>query len=121
MAVTKTHPFQAIESALENNIINIGENRIQEVEKKIKENFLPQKLKLHFIGHLQTNKAKKAVSIFDYIQTVDSIKLAQKINSSAKKINKKQKIFLQINIANQTEKPGFLTSKIISSAQEIDK
>lgn len=82
---------------------------------------MPQKLKLHFIGSLQTNKAKKAVSIFDYIQTVDSIKLAEKINSSANKINKKQKIFLQINIANQKEKSGFLTSKIINSAQEIEK
>ena len=80
---------------------------------------MPSHLRLHFIGNLQRNKAKKAVAIYDYIQTVDSIGLAEKINSSARDIQKTQKVFLQINIADKKDKKGFLTSEIISASEKI--
>ena len=93
---------------------------MQETEIKLKKNLKPKEVKIHFIGHLQKNKAKKAVLLYDCIQTVDSIKLAQKINIEAEKLNKKQDIFLQINIGNKKEKHGFFTAEAISSAAEIE-
>ena len=67
---------------------------------------------LHFLGHLQKNKVRKAVKIYDYIQTVDSLSLAKKINKIAEEENKIQKIFLQINIGNLENRNGFLTKEI---------
>ena len=107
IAVTKTFAYSAIQEAYDNKVYNIGENKIQELENKIKDKVLPEKAKIHFIGKLQSNKAKKAVSLCDYIQTVDSIKLAQKINKYAKKISKKQNIYIQINIGRDNKKQGF--------------
>ena len=108
IAVTKTFSHSAIQEAFDNKVYNIGENKIQELENKIKNKIIPEKLKIHFIGKLQSNKAKKAVLFCDYIQTVDSIKLAQKINNYAKKISKKQNIYIQINIGNDSKKQGLL-------------
>ena len=80
VAVTKTHAFSAIKSAAQNGIVNIGENRVQETEEKLQNQTRPLNIKIHFIGHLQKNKARKAVQLYDYIQTVDSISLAKRIN-----------------------------------------
>tara|TARA_B100000287_G_scaffold430396_1_gene485566 strand:- start:591 stop:1211 length:621 start_codon:yes stop_codon:yes gene_type:complete len=120
IAVTKNHPFSAIEKALENNIFNIGENRVQETEKKIKGKILPPETKLHLIGHLQKNKVRKAVKIYDYIQTVDSLSLAKKIDKISLEYKKVQKILLQINIGNKSDRKGFLTSEIKEAAEEIN-
>ena len=120
IAVTKNHPFSAIEIALENNIFNIGENRVQETEKKIKGKILPPETKLHLIGHLQKNKVRKAVKIYDYIQTVDSLSLAKKIDKISLEYKKVQKILLQINIGNKSDRKGFLTSEIKEAAEEIN-
>ena len=119
MAVTKTHPFSAIKSAAQNGIVNIGENRVQETEEKLQNQTKPPNIKIHFIGHLQKNKAKKAVQIYDYIQTVDSLSLAEKINRIAEEENKNQKVFLQINIGNKKNKYGFLTGEIEKAAITI--
>ena len=119
VAVTKNHPFSAIETALENNIFNIGENRVQETEKKLEGKILPPKTKLHLIGHLQKNKVRKAVKIYDYIQTVDSITLAKKINKTSFEYKKIQKILLQINIGNKESRKDFLTSEIELAAEKI--
>jgi len=75
---------------------------------------------LHLIGHLQKNKVRKAVKIYDYIQTVDSLNLAKKINKIAKEENKIQKIFLQINIGNVENRHGFLTKEIEIAANAIN-
>ena len=75
---------------------------------------------LHLIGHLQKNKVKKAVKIYDYIQTVDSLALAKKINKTAKEENKVQKIFLQINIGNLKNRHGFLTGEIEIAANIVN-
>ena len=119
IAVTKNQPYAAITSALKNQIYNIGENRVQELEKKIKEKEIPETVKIHFIGRLQKNKAKKAVLLCDYIQSVDSIELAKEINKQAKKIKKKQKIYLQINIGKDIKKTGFIKQKVKEAVKEI--
>ena len=93
IAVTKTQPFSSILSAYENQIFDIGENKIQELELKIKNQTIPKKIKIHFIGRLQTNKVKKAVKLCNYIQSVNSFRLLKKINNEAQKINKIHNIF----------------------------
>ena len=87
--------------------IDYGENKVQEAVEKwteIKKN--KKKIKLHMIGKLQTNKVKFAVKIFDYIHSVDSEKLAKKIADEQLKVNKKIKIFLQVNIGDENQKSG---------------
>ena len=76
---------------------------------------------LHFIGRLQSNKARKAGQIFDVIQTVDSIKLAKRLNIISAEINKLQKIYLQVNIGNDPKKQGFSPEEIIDSAKEASE
>ena len=120
-AVTKTLSCQAIESAYKNNLLIIGENKIQETIQKTKQFKKPKKLKLHFIGHLQSNKIKKAVNIYDVIQTVDSEKLAIKINRCAKEQNKNQKIFIQINISKNQKQFGITKEKTQTLINKIIK
>ena len=121
IAVTKTLNYGAIKAAYKNNIFNIGESKIQEIEKKIQKKQKLENLKIHLIGHLQTNKAKKAVLLCDYIQSVDSIKIAAKINKEASLINKIQKIYLQINIGEDDKKYGFSANQIFSKCDQIIK
>jgi len=120
IAVTKTFPFSAIQSAYNNNIFIIGENRVQETIDKISHQTLPNNLELHLIGHLQSNKVKKAINIFDVIQTVDSLKLAHKINNAACEMNKIQRIYIQINTGNDNAKFGFNNEEVINVAKEIN-
>ena len=110
VAVTKDRSIDEIQQIIDADIKHIGENKIQEAEEKlllIKKNNPNTTLIKHFIGHLQSNKIKKAVELFDVIQSVDSIKLAEKINSEAEKQSKQIKIMLQINIGNEQQKHGF--------------
>lgn len=120
IAVTKGFSVQAITSAISNNIYDIGENKVQEFFNKTKK-LKKQKIHSHLIGHLQTNKIKKAVQIFNTIQTIDSIKLATKLNEHLIHINKKKHIFIQINIGNDSSKFGFLPEKIFSKIEKIEK
>lgn len=105
LAVTKTHPPKKIKEAIKLGIKQIGENRVQEAEEKIKQ--LPTTIETHFIGRLQSNKINKALALFDVIQTVDSFQLAEKINQKSQERNKQQRIFCQINIGNDPHKGGF--------------
>ena len=93
IAVTKTQPIQAAEEALLHNITNIGENKIQEIEQKYINFKQRKKITLHMIGHLQSNKIKKAVKLVDVIQTVESIKTISKIQKEAKKNKQNTKDF----------------------------
>jgi len=92
--------------------IHFGENKIQEAEdkwEKVKKN---TNLQLHMIGKLQTNKAKRAVSLFEYIHSLDNEKLASKINQYEKELNKKIKLFIQINIADESQKSGIKLNEL---------
>ena len=113
IAVSKTFKIDKILPLIEHGHINYGENKVQEAVEKwseVKKN--NSKLKLHMIGKLQTNKVKYAVQIFDYIHSVDSEKLAKKIADEQNKINKKIKIFLQVNIGNEDQKSGVNTIQV---------
>ena len=124
IAVSKTFGIDKILPLIDHGHIDFGENKVQEAVEKwsnIKEKNTA--IKLHMIGKLQTNKVKFAVQIFDYIHSVDSEKLAKKIAKEQLKINRKIKIFLQINIGNEDQKSGLPKSeinKIVSYCKEID-
>ena len=107
IAVSKTFKIDKILPLIEHGHLDYGENKVQEAIEKwteVKKN--NSNLKLHMIGKLQTNKVKFAVQIFDYIHSVDSEKLAKKIADEQNKINKKIKIFLQVNIGDENQKSG---------------
>ena len=107
IVVTKKFTFDKIKPLLENNHKHFGENKIQEAEEKwtSAKNFY-KNIKLHMIGKLQSNKAKKAVKLFDYIHALDSYKLASKISQYEKELNKKIKIFVQVNLGDEMQKSG---------------
>ena len=107
IAVSKTFPIDEIEPLLNHGHIHFGENKVQEAVDKwtnIKPNF--QNLKLHMIGKLQTNKVKYVIPLFDYIHSLDNLKLAEKISQEQTKKNKYLKIFIQVNIGNEDQKNG---------------
>ena len=107
IAVSKTFSFDQIEPLINSGHVHFGENKVQEALEKWgnkKDSF--KDLKLHMIGKLQTNKVKYAVSLFDYIHSLDSIKLAEKISIEQKKINRNLKIFIQVNLGNEDQKSG---------------
>ena len=107
IAVSKTFKIDKISPLIEHGHIDYGENKVQEaIEKWTEIKRINLKIKLHMIGKLQTNKVKFAVKIFDYIHSVDSEKLAKKIADEQNKINKKIKIFLQVNIGDEIQKSG---------------
>ena len=107
IAVSKTFSTDKILPLIEYGHIDFGENKVQEaVEKWTDIKKTKSEIKLHMIGKLQTNKVKFAVQIFDYIHSVDSQKLAKKIMDEQKKVNKKVKIFLQVNIGDESQKSG---------------
>ena len=107
IAVSKTFKMDHISHIVNFGHTHFGENKVQEAQEKwstIKEK--NQSIKLHMIGKLQSNKVKNALKIFDFIHSVDSKKLAQKISIEQKNLNKKIEIFLQVNLANETQKSG---------------
>ena len=107
IAVSKTFGIKDILPLIDYGHIDFGENKIQEAVDKWSQIKLTKKeIKLHMIGKLQSNKVKQAVNLFDYIHSLDSIKLAQKISTEQKKFNKKIKLFIQINIGNEDQKSG---------------
>ena len=107
IAVSKTFSLDKILPIIESGHLHFGENKVQEAETKWV-NFKKQNtdIKLHMVGKLQSNKAKKAVEIFDYIHSLDNLKLAEKIGYFAKKLNKKTKLFIQVNLGNEQQKSG---------------
>lgn len=104
VAVTKNHGVPAIKEALDAGILAIGENRVQEARMKFQE--IGNCVQWHLIGHLQTNKVKQAIPLFDLIHSVDSENLALEINRIAEKHKKRQKVLLQLNISGETSKFG---------------
>jgi pyridoxal phosphate enzyme (YggS family) len=107
LAVTKNQPSTAIRELINQGHRLFGENRVQEAYQKwpaLKEEF--PDVKLHLIGHLQTNKVKDAIALFDAIQTLDNFKLAEKLVSEEYKQRKKLKYFIEINIGEEPQKYG---------------
>ena len=123
IAVSKTFKIDKILPLIDHGHIDFGENKVQEAIEKwseIKKN--NSAIKLHMIGKLQTNKVKFAVKLFDYIHSVDSEKLAKKIANEQNKLNKKIKIFLQVNIGEENQKSGINKNDVrhlVSYCKEI--
>ena len=113
IAVSKTFPMSEINPLIENGQIHFGENKVQEaIDKWSDIKKLNENLKLHMIGKLQTNKVKHVVPLFDYIHSLDNIKLAEKIASEQIKKNRNLKIFIQVNIGNEPQKAGLNISDL---------
>jgi len=112
VAATKNRDINQIKEAVEAGISIIGENRVQEARKKIA--FLGSDRKTwHFIGHLQTNKAKSAVELFQLIQSVDSQRLIEAINQGALKLDKKIDVLIEINLTGDPKKYGLVPSEVL--------
>ena len=124
IAVSKTFKIDHINPLIEHGHIHFGENKVQEALEKwngIKVN--NNRVRLHMIGKLQTNKVKFAVKLFDFIHSLDSEKLAKKISDEQKKINKRLKLFIQINIGSEDQKSGISLKNVYDFAnycKELD-
>jgi len=113
IAVSKTFKINKILPLIEHGHLDFGENKIQEAVDKWSDTKLRNPdIKLHMIGKLQTNKVKFAVKLFDYIHSVDTEKLAKRIADEQKKINKKIKIFIQVNIGDEEQKSGIKKTEV---------
>lgn len=106
MAVSKTHPAEAICEAAEAGLTLFGENRVQEFESK--RSALWDGLEVHLIGHLQSNKAAKAAAIFSAIDTVDSLRLMERLNEAARQLNRRLPVLLEIKLSAEAAKTGFV-------------
>ncbi len=122
VAISKTFPLNKILPLINFGHLNFGENKVQEAVSKwtdIKKDF--NNIKLHFVGKLQTNKVKYALPLFDYIHSLDTIKLAEKIANEQQKKNFKPKIFIQVNIGKETQKNGVEIDKLEQFYSECKK
>jgi len=105
LAVTKTIEPERVEQALEAGVTTFGESKMQEAKQKIP--LVSSRARWHLIGHLQTNKARDAVDLFELIHSVDSVKLASEINRWAERAGKTQRILLEVNVSGEASKFGF--------------
>ena len=113
IAVSKTFSLDKIQPLIDYGHLHFGENKVQEaVDKWTKIKDVNTDLKLHMIGKLQTNKVKYVIPLFDYIHSLDNLKLAEKISKEQKKKNKFLKIFIQINIGNESQKSGIKSTDL---------
>jgi hypothetical protein len=120
IAVSKTMPAEIVQQAIEAGVTDLGENYIQEARDKI--NSLARfPANWHFIGHLQSNKAKYAVRMFDLIHSVDSLKLAQELDRHAKRNGKIQPVLVQVNVAKEDSKSGVYLENTLRLLVEISR
>ena len=118
VAVTKTRTVEEIKKAIDAGVNCIGENKVQEAQEKFPS--LP-KVEKHMIGHLQRNKVKTAVELFDMIQSVDSLKIAKEISKRCEAINKVMPILIEVNIGNEESKYGIKPEDIKEFIKEISQ
>ncbi len=117
VAVTKTHPASVIQTAVASGLHNIGESKVQEADEKITE--LGQVARFHMVGHLQTNKVKRAVQLFDVIQSVDTLKLANEINKEAGKAELEVEVLVQVNCSGESQKYGIAPGEALDLCRTI--
>jgi pyridoxal phosphate enzyme (YggS family) len=119
LAVSKTFPVSAIEEAIDTGLTLFGENKVQEAKQKTPQ--LPANIVFHLIGHLQSNKAKDAVNLFDVIHSIDKITTAEAVNKEAEEKQKIQKILVQINASAEETKSGIEPDYAIEFMAQILK
>ena len=119
VAVSKTKPVEMIEEVMTAGIVDFGENKPQELRDKYE--VLPQNLRFHMIGHLQTNKIKYVIDRVVLIHSIESIHLAEAVNAEAKKHNRIMPVLVEVNVAQEESKSGFLVEKTENAIREIAK
>ena len=115
MAVTKTHPAERIREAYDAGLRLFGENRVQEFQDKVDALHDLKEVDWHLIGHLQTNKAAKAAALFGTVESVDSLRLAQKLNLAAQQLGKRLAVLIEINVGGEAAKSG-----VAPGSQELE-
>ncbi len=118
VAVTKTHPTTVIKTAVAAGIHEIGESKVQEADQKI--NDVGHIARFHMVGHLQTNKAKKAVLLFDVIQSIDSFKLAWEINRQAGLVDRTIECYIEVNSSGESQKFGVAPSECLDFVRKVN-
>lgn len=118
MAVSKGHPPEAIRAVAETGLTLFGESKIQEARLKIPQ--CPGKIHWQMIGHLQSNKAKDAVQLFELIQSVDSLSLAQELNKRAEQAAKTLPILLEVNVAGESSKFGYGPESVLAELEQLN-
>jgi len=118
LAVSKTHPPETIKAAADCGQIYFGENKVQEAKAKIP--LCPGKLRWHFIGHLQSNKCRDAVELFEMIQSVDSLSLAREINRRAEQAARRMPVLIEVNVAGEASKFGYQPDRVLAELKEIN-
>jgi len=116
--MTKTHPPETVREAVNLGLAFFGENKVQEAKAKIP--LCPGKARWHFIGHLQSNKCRDAVELFEMIQGVDSLAIAQEINKRAEQAAKTMPILLEINVAGEGSKFGYQPEQMLADLKAIN-
>jgi PLP dependent protein len=120
VAVSKTFPVEAIRAAYDAGMREFGENRVQELEAKHPK--LPDlNATWHLIGHLQSNKAKRAVQLFDRVDSVDSLGLAQKLNAAAAELGKRLPILIEVNMGGEATKSGIAEAELPALARDVSE
>lgn len=117
LAVSKNFDADNIQKAISEGILLFGENRLQEARAKIP--LLKGDFRFHLVGHLQSNKAKEAVKLFDLIHSIDSLSTAQRVDIEAARINKVQKILIQVNTSGEESKNGIPPEKALALCKDI--
>jgi len=118
LAVSKTHPPEAIREAVEAGQLWFGENKIQEAKAKIP--LCPGRARWHFIGHLQSNKVRDAVELFEMIQGVDSLAIAREISKRASQSAKTMPLLLEVNVAGEGTKFGYQPAQLLADLNELN-
>jgi hypothetical protein len=117
VAITKTHPAELVHEAIEAGQILFGESRVQEARAKIPE--LPSNVHWHFVGHLQKNKVRQALPLFELLHSVDSLALAEDINRIAEEEGMHPRVLLEVNVAGEGSKFGFAPDKLREEMEEL--
>ena len=117
VAITKTHPAEKVREAIETGQTLFGESRVQEARAKIPE--LPSNLRWHFVGHLQKNKIRHALPLFEMIHSVDSLGLAQDINRIAEEDGMHPRVLLEVNVAGEASKFGFKSETLRAEMESL--
>ena len=118
LAVSKSHPPETIQAAVDCGVLHFGENKIQEAKAKIP--LCPGKARWQFIGHLQSNKVRDAVELFEMIQGVDSLALAKEISKRAEQAGKTMPILLEVNVAGEASKFGYKPEALLAELNELN-
>ena len=119
VGAAKTRTVEEIVESIEAGLKIIGENYVQEAERAFE--VVGPRAKWHMIGHLQSNKAKKAVRVFDMIETVDSLKLARAIDNACRKIDEVMAVLMEINSGEEPQKAGVMPAEAISLVKEVSE